>query len=240
MNEITVPQVKTPEDLANQPEEFQAAIKKIVRSHAINELTGARTYDEPAIALAPTPYAKWLTCRVAMEEYAHHVRFKELGQQIGIPDEDMEPGVTDKKPLSVFSIEMRSWEDFCVLKMLGDFAEILQVEDLLHCSFEPLRNLARSTMPEEKFHAQFGVDFCKEICATEEGRAQVQQIINTLLPHLLPFFGRARSKNNEIYRKWKIKLRSNEEMRADYVKRIGELVKTELGLTIPEVELDAA
>ena len=45
-------------------------------SHAVNELYGAQVFDEPAIALAPTPYAKWLTCRVAMEEYGHHVRFK--------------------------------------------------------------------------------------------------------------------------------------------------------------------
>ena len=75
--------IKTAEELSRASAEYQTAIRKIVRSHAVNELYGAQVFDEPAIALAPTPYAKWLTCRVAMEEYGHHVRFRELGEQIG-------------------------------------------------------------------------------------------------------------------------------------------------------------
>ncbi len=78
-------EVKTAAELANQPEEYQTAVKKIVISHAVNELYGAQVFDEPAIALAPTPYAKWLTCRVAMEEYHHHVRFRGLAEEIGVP-----------------------------------------------------------------------------------------------------------------------------------------------------------
>ncbi|HXL74589.1 MAG TPA: hypothetical protein VN967_01930, partial [Burkholderiales bacterium] len=69
------PEVKTADDFHHQPSEYQEAVRKIIRSHALNELYGAQVFDEPAIALAPTPYAKWLTCRVAMEEYHHHVRF---------------------------------------------------------------------------------------------------------------------------------------------------------------------
>ena len=65
--------IKTVADFASAPAEFQDAVRKIVRSHSVNELHGARVFDEPAIAFAPTPYAKWLTCRVAMEEYGHHV-----------------------------------------------------------------------------------------------------------------------------------------------------------------------
>src|SRR5260221_2335780 len=89
-----------------------------------------------------------------MEEYGHHVRFRELGEQIGVPAAEMTP--SGKRPLSIFEFPLKSWEEFCVIKLLADLAEILQVEDLLHCTFHPLRNLARMTMPEERFHAQFG------------------------------------------------------------------------------------
>ena len=58
-----------------QPEEYKQACRKLVISHAINELYGSQVYDEPAIALAPNPYAKWLTCRVVMVEYGHHYKF---------------------------------------------------------------------------------------------------------------------------------------------------------------------
>ena len=139
-------------------------------SHAINELYGAQVFDEPAIAYAPTPYAKWLTCRVAMEEYGHHVRFKQLGLQMGIPEERMMPGA-GKRPLSIFEFPLKTWEEFVAIKLLADLAEILQVEDLLHCTFHPLRNLARATMPEERFHAQFGEDFTAELIKTPEGKA---------------------------------------------------------------------
>ena len=229
--------IETAAGLKDTPEEYRDALRKIVRSHAVNELYGAQVFDEPAIALAPTPYAKWLTCRVAMEEYGHHVRFRELGLEMGIPDEEMTP--SRKRPLSIFQFPLKTWEEFCVIKLLADLAEILQVEDLLHCTFHPLRNLARMTMPEERFHAQFGKDFCTELCKSKEGRTRVQDAINRYFPMLPAFFGKSGSRNNEIYRKFGIKLRKNEEMRADYLDRARALVEDHLKLKLPEIA-DAA
>lgn len=227
-------QVKTVDELKGAPEEYRGAVNKIVRSHAVNELYGAQVFDEPAIALAPTPYAKWLTCRVAMEEYGHHVRFRELGEKIGIAREDMTPD--KKRPLSIFEFPLETWAQFCVIKLLADLAEILQVEDLNTCTFHPLRDLARMTMPEEKFHAEFGREFSKELCQTEEGRKEIQDAINQYFPLLPAFFGRPQSKNNEMFRKWGIKQRTNEAMLADYLERARKLVEDELGLKLPEAE----
>ena len=233
MSATAIPAVKTTADLTHQPEEYQTAVKKIVISHAVNELYGAQVFDEPAIALAPTPYAKWLTCRVAMEEYHHHVRFRGLAEQIGVPAEMIDPKV--KKPLSIFSFELKTWPEFCVIKAIADFAEILQVEDLLHSSFHPLRDLARITMPEEKFHAKFGKDFCTELIRSTEGRASVQDAINRYFPITPGFFGASNSKNNEMYRRWGLKSRSNDEMREDFVARVSELVEKDFGLTLPKL-----
>ena len=224
------PAVKTIEEFRQQPDDYQLAVRKIVRSHALNELYGAQVFDEPAIALAPTPYAKWLTCRVAMEEYHHHVRFRELADQIGVGAEEMD--TKNKRPLNIFEVPLESWEQFCVITMLGDLAEIQQVEDMLHCSFVPLRNIARTTMPEEKFHAQFGLDFCVDLVETPEGRDRVQRAVNGFFPEVPKFFGAAGSKNNELYRKFGIKLRSNEDMRADYIARAKATVEP-LGITLP-------
>jgi ring-1,2-phenylacetyl-CoA epoxidase subunit PaaA len=215
-------EVKTAADLAQQPEEYRSAVEKIVISHAVNELYGAQVFDEPAIKLAPTPYTKWLSCRIAMEEYHHHVRFKGLADEIGIDPARMDP--TNKKPLSIFVFELKTWPEFCVIKAVADYAEILQVEDLLHCSFHPLRTLARITMPEEKFHAKFGKDMCQELL--EAGKAdEVQDALNRYFPITPAFFGSAQSRNNEMYRKWSLKQRTNEEMRADFLNRVSELVE---------------
>jgi ring-1,2-phenylacetyl-CoA epoxidase subunit PaaA len=231
---MTVPdsfQVRTFEEFADQPAEYREACAKLVRSHAVNELYGAQVFDEPAIKLAPTPYAKWLTCRVAMEEYGHHVRFRDLGQKMGIPDEEMSPA--GKKPLSIFDFELKTWPEFCVIKLLADLAEVIQVEDLSQCSFHPLRDLSRMTMPEEKFHCQFGQDFTREECKTAAGKAAIQDAIDRYYPILPAFFGRPKSKNNEIFRKWRIKMRTNEEMLTDYIKRATKIV-SEFDLTLPQ------
>ncbi len=227
------PQVKTIDAFHEQSEEYRSAVLKLVVSHAVNELYGAQVFDEPAIALAPTPYAKWLTCRVAMEEYGHHVRFRELGVKLGVAEEKMTPSA--KKPLSIFEFPLKTWEEFCVIKLLADLAEILQVEDLLACTFHPLRDLARMTMPEERFHAQFGKDFCTELCATEDGRARVQDAIDRYYPFLPAFFGASGSKNNETFRRLGIKQRTNEAMRADYLDRARALVVDHLKLRMPEL-----
>ena len=228
------PTVKTVEEFRQQPEEYQVAVRKIVRSHALNELYGAQVFDEPAIGLAPTPHAKWLSCRVCMEEYHHHVRFRELAEQIGVEPAEMD--ARHKRPLNIFELPLEGWEQFCVIKMLGDLAEILQVEDLLHCSFVPLRNIARSTMPEEKFHAQFGLDFCIDLVETAEGRAKVQRAVNGFYPEVPKFFGGNGSANNVIFRRYGLKLRTNEDMRADYMARAKSTVEP-LGITLPEIPL---
>lgn len=225
-------EVKTVADLAQEPDEYREAISKIVTSHAVNELYGAQVFDEPAIALAPTPYAKWLTCRIAMEEYHHHVRFKGLADELGIAAERTDPKL--KRPLTIFGFPLKTWPEFCVIKMLADLAEILQVEDLLHCSFVPLRNIGRITMPEEKFHAQFGKDFCTELCKTEDGKQQVQQAIDDYVPYLPLFFGAAGSKNNETYRRYGLKDRKNEDMRTDFLTRARSVVES-LGLRFPDL-----
>jgi ring-1,2-phenylacetyl-CoA epoxidase subunit PaaA len=161
------------------------------------------------------------------------VRFKQLGTQIGIPEARMMPGA-GKRPLSIFEFPLKTWEEFVAIKLLADLAEILQVEDLLHCAFHPLRNVARATMPEERFHAQFGEDFSAELVKTPEGKARLQKAVDDYYPCLPSFFGGSKSRNNEIFRKWNIKQRTNDEMRQDYVKRAFE-VAAKYGLTLPEI-----
>ena len=232
-------QVENIEQWKAMPEEYKEACSKIVISHSINELYGTLVYDEPALSLAPTPYAKWLTSRVVYEEYGHHYRFFELGKEMGVAEDRLLPEKTKKSPLSIFMFKMTTWEEFCVFKMLGDLAEILQVEDLVQCSFHPLRNLARMTMPEEHSHAEFGLNFCTDLCETDEGKQIVQQHINTIFPTIPPVFGRSGSKNNEIYRKWGIKRRTNEDMRADHVNRSRDIVEGKLGLKLPDYDLSS-
>ena len=65
-------------------------------------------------------------------------------------------------------------------------------------------------------------------------RAEVQEAVNRVFPMMPAFFGAAGSRNNAIFRKWGIKLRTNEEMREDYIARAKALIEEKMGLTLPD------
>ena len=139
-----------------------------------------------------------------------------------------------KKPLSIFEFPLKTWEEFVVIKLLADLAEILQVEDLLHCTFHPLRNLARVTMPEERFHAQFGEDFCAELCQTQEGRAKVQEAIDRYFPMLPAFFGGAARRTTRFSASRKSSSAPTTRCAPIIVEKARALVEDHLKLKLPE------
>jgi ring-1,2-phenylacetyl-CoA epoxidase subunit PaaA len=63
----------------------------------------------------------------------------------------------------------------------------------------------------------------------------VQQAIDDYAPYLPQFFGAALSKNNEAYRRYGLKERTNEQMREDFLNRARAVVAA-IGLRFPELE----
>ena len=211
--------------------DYVTAVGKVIASHVRNELTGASVFDEPAITLAPSPREKWLACRIAMEEYGHHLRFQRLASDLGLPDP------LEAKPLSIFEFELTTWIEFVVLKAIVDLAEVVLMDELTECSYVPLRMLAEQLLPEERFHVSFGAVRTKELADQPAFRPAVQEAVDQLVPFTLPFFGRSRSTNNEAFLRWGIKHRTNDEARADFIERSRELVVKGAGLSFPDVQV---
>jgi len=212
-------------------DEYVVAAGKVIASHVRNELAGAAVFDEPAIALAPGPYEKWLACRIAMEEYGHHLKFKRLSAELGIDDP------VASRPLSVFDYQLSTWVEFVVLKAIVDLAEVVLMEDLGRCTYAPLRELSVKLLPEERFHVSFGKSHTTQAAKDPITRPAVQQAVDDLVRFTMPFFGRSRSANNELFRRWGIKRRTNDESRIQFIQRSHRYVVGELGLDYPEVEV---
>ena len=209
--------------------DYVTILGKVIGSHVRNELTGASVFDEPAIALAPTPREKWLACRIAMEEYGHHLRFDRLATDLGLSDS------LSRQPLSVFDFQLTTWTEFVVLKAIVDLAEVVLMDELIRCSYLPLRHLAQKLLPEERFHVSFGAVRTKELVLRPDQRPAVQKAVDELVPFTLPFFGRSRSANNDAFRRWGIKQRTNDEARAVFIERSRDFVVNEVGLDFPAV-----
>jgi ring-1,2-phenylacetyl-CoA epoxidase subunit PaaA len=210
--------------------DYVRAVGKIVASHVRNELAGAVAFDEPAIALAPGPEEKWLACRIAMEEYGHHLKFQRLATDLGL--ETAAGGPT----LSVFDYQLTSWTEFLVLKALVDLAEVVLMEELVATSYLPLRALVTKLLPEEHFHVSFGMARTRALVAGGQAGPVVQQAVDDLVAFTVPFFGRSVSANNESFRRWGVKHRTNDEARADWAARGRRFVEGELGLRFPDVD----
>jgi len=211
--------------------EYVTAVGKVVTSHVRNELAGAAAFDEPAIALAPGPKEKWLACRIAMEEYGHHLRFQRLATELGLGD------AAEGRALSVFDYGLSSWPEFVALKALVDMAEVVLMEELLATSYLPLRALVERLLPEERFHVSFGRAHTKDLAADPAARPLIQQAVDDLVAFTAPFFGRSRSANNEAFLRWGVKQRTNDEARAEWAGRCRRFVEEEVGLRFPEVDL---
>lgn len=225
--------VEGPDDLRAMPEEYRRAVLKIALSHSVNERAGAEAFDEPAILLARKPYEKWLACRIAMEEYGHHLRFYKLAVDAG-GDPDAPRGA-----LTIFSLPQTSWYEFVVGKAFGDLAELVQVDDLVESTYTPLAVLSKQIMPEERFHCAFGRTQMLEALNgpdADAAREVFQTTVDRFVPVANTFFGRSSSTNSVMYRRWGLKKRTNDEMRADYHQRASALA-AETGLTMPELDL---
>ncbi|HWC11117.1 MAG TPA: Phenylacetic acid catabolic protein [Acidimicrobiales bacterium] len=223
--------VATPEEAHTVGPEFVAAVGKVIASHVRNELAGAAVFDEPAIALAPGPQEKWLACRIAMEEYGHHLKFNKLALELGLDDP------MGGRTLSVFDYDLRTWTEFVVLKAVVDLAEVVLMEELAVCTYLPLRHLAAKLLPEERFHVSFGRARSQDLARSPERRPEIQQAVDDLVRFTLPFFGRSDSANNELFRRWGVKRTTNDQARAAFIERSRAIVVDDLGLRYPEVSV---
>lgn len=227
-DERLIDEVRGPEELARYAPEYKKAIGKIVVSHAVNELKGALTFDEPAIRMAPTPKFKWLVSRNTMEEFNHHILFARLAEAMGLEWKD-------KKPLTIFDYPMVSWVEFGAIKAVVDIAELIELDDLIASTYLPLRKVAKDTYPDEKFHVGLGREIVRTLLAEDgSNRAPLQAAFDQLVPQTLDFFGSSSSANNETFVRWGLKKRSNEAMRQEYAREVREyLLKS--GFTMPSI-----
>jgi ring-1,2-phenylacetyl-CoA epoxidase subunit PaaA len=163
-----------------------------------------------------------------MEEFGHHILFARLAEQLGAEWKD-------KKPLTLFDFPVMDWLEFGVIKATVDVAELIELDDLVKATYLPLRQVAKDTYAEEKFHVGLGMDIVKTLLDEDPGnRKLIQAVLERLFPLALDFFGAPNSKNNELFVRWGLKQRTNSAMRKEYVQAIEGFVH-KFGLSMPPI-----
>lgn len=221
----------TPENFWAQDEEFRTLQLNLIAIHVVSEEVGADKFEE-SILRAPDSANKMRMAKTVMEEYGHHLRYRDLLDELKLDWRDV---CKDKGHLTTFDVSIDNWTDQMVFLALVDRAAAHQFRHFVKSPYAPFREASQKTLNEEYGHVGFGMDGVKELLGQgEEGRKQVEAAVWKWLPVGLASFGSDVSETNERYRFWGIKTQSNREMKGIYYDQVRAFITKDWGIDIPE------
>ena len=98
-----------------------------------------------------------------------------------------------------------------------------------------LRALVRAIdgiFKEEKFHIRHGEYWVKKLAEDRQTHDEAQTTFNKWFIRTMNIFGRPGSLKNQVYRRFKLKLRDNDEVRQAFASEVKDLCE-KFGLTLP-------
>ena len=193
------------------------------------------------ITRAPTLRRKVGLLAKVQDEAGHGLYLYSAAETLGISrDELFDQLHTGKaKYSSIFNYPTLSWADIGAIGWLVDGAAIINQVMLTRTSYGPYARAMVRICKEESFHQRQGYEIMLTLCrGTEEQKAMAQDALNRFWwPSLMMFGPRdADSPNTEQSVKWKIKRKTNDELRQQFID-ITAPQADYLGITIPDPDL---
>ncbi|WP_417900175.1 1,2-phenylacetyl-CoA epoxidase subunit PaaA [Bacillus haimaensis] len=229
------------------PEEYRKTLIKLISMHAISEIMGALPEKE-WVPKAPTLKRKLGIMAKVQDEMGHGQLLLRVAEDLMEPygktrEEIMQDLFSgDLKFHNVFHMEAPTWGDAGLIGWLVDGAAIISQTNMLDASYGPYARALKRICAEEVFHAQHGEAIIMALAeGTDEQRAMIQDSIIRWWDALLMFFGPADASTTgtskqDITTKYKIRTKSNEELRQDFFTKYIPRVLS-LGLTIPDTTM---
>lgn len=140
---------------------------------------------------------------------------------------------------SIFNYPTLTWADIGAVGWLVDGAAIMNQVMLTRTSYGPYARGMVRICKEESFHQRQGFESLLVLSrGTKEQKEMCQDAINRWWWPALMMFGPHdnESQHSEQSMLWKIKRKSNDELRQNFVDMIAEQIKT-LGMKLPDPDL---
>src|SRR5579871_1741966 len=220
------------EDLGHVDPEYLALLRRVLRIQADCEIGGPHLYIEHILPSAPTKGTQLKVAQTAAEEVDHFRKIARLAGDIGEDVSDVLSWSNQDRYLEAFRTTITTWEDFAVFGFLIDRVGRYQLEEFVDGSYAPLDRAVQTMEPEEEGHIKFGMmETARLALRAGESKERAQRALDTWYPRALDMFGRSDSPRSELFRKWGLKRRSNEEQRVQYMAEVNPLIE-KMGLTI--------
>jgi len=222
------------------PDKYRKTHIRQISQHAHSEIVGMLP-EGNWISRAPSLRRKVALLAKVQDEAGHGLYLYSAAETLGISrDELFEQLHSGKaKYSSIFNYPTLSWADMGAIGWLVDGAAIINQVMLTRTSYGPYARAMVRICKEESFHQRQGFEIMLTLCeGTPVQKQLAQDALNRWWWPSLMMFGPpdAESTHTEQSMKWKIKLKSNDELRQQFVDiTVGQAEI--LGLSIPDPDL---
>lgn len=222
------------------PEAYRKTNLRQISQHAHSEIVGMLP-EGNWISRAPSLKRKAILIAKVQDEAGHGLYLYAAAETLGQSREQMINDLHSGKAKysSIFNYPTLTWADMGAIGWLVDGAAIMNQVMLTRTSYGPYARAMVRICKEESFHQRQGFETLLVLSkGSKEQRALCQDAINRWWWPALMMFGPrdSESTNSDMSMKWKIKRKTNDELRQQFVDMIAEQVKL-LGMTLPDPNL---
>jgi len=222
------------------PDAYRKTNIRQISQHAHSEIVGMLP-EGNWISRAPSLKRKAILIAKVQDEAGHGLYLYSSAETLGSSRDEMVADLHSGKAKysSIFNYPSLTWADMGAIGWLVDGAAILNQVMLCRTSYGPYARAMVRICKEESFHQRQGFESLLVLSrGTEEQKAMCQDAINRWWwPSLMMFGPRdAESTNSDQSMKWKIKRKTNDELRQQFIDMAVMQVKV-LGMTLPDPDL---
>ncbi len=222
------------------PEKYRKNLIRQISQHAHSEVIGMQP-EGNWITRAPTLRRKMVLLAKVQDEGGHGLYLYSSAETLGISREEMVEALQTgaAKYASIFNYPTLTWADVGAIGWLVDGAAIVNQISLQRTSYGPYARAMVRVCKEESFHQRQGYE---SLMVLAFGNAEQKQMAQDALdrwwwPSLMMFGPHdADSAHSSQSMKWKIKRKSNDELRQSFVDQSVPQAEY-LGLKIPDSNL---
>ncbi len=222
------------------PEKYRKTHIRQISQHAHSEIVGMLP-EGNWISRCPTLRRKVALLAKVQDEGGHGLYLYSAAETLGISREEMfdQLHTGEAKYSSIFNYPTLTWADIGTIGWLVDGAAIMNQVALINTSFGPYGRAMIRICKEESFHQRQGFEIIMTLMnGTDEQKAMAQDSLNRFWWPALMMFGPrdADSPNSEQSMLWKLKRKTNDELRQAFVDQTVPQAEL-IGLTIPDPQL---
>lgn len=223
---------------ANVPARYRGELLRLMAGFVDSELAASAGFAA-LINAAPGLAGRIAACRIVLEKAEHAQWVLALMAEFGadVARYEAHHDWTARLPreadlgaarwggdmrLSVFHYPLTGWVDAVVMNVMMGLAGAIQIDEMSRASYAPFAEVMRRIAPRERAHTRLGFKALPAILATPEGRAEARASADYWRPRVAAGFGHAGSARFPLLRRFGLRQRPNEALRALWERELAE------------------